>query len=143
MDQTSSSSSSSSPSPPNNGNMSSPTLHDLMISQNSKLSSRALIDIKIRENNCDEILYSLVGNLMDYKTSLRSLQNTYIQHNLNEKNKMTLNKIQKINELLNIICDHKWIKDYIDYPDGEGCYPVVYCIDCELHKSEIEGLSKK
>lgn len=108
--------------------------HDLYIKQNALLSTNSIIDVKIKENYCSESSHILLYNLINYKSSLLTLQNTYIQYNLTEKNKDNSNKIEKINELLNIMCDHEWIEDYIDYPDGEGSYKIVYCSNCELNK---------
>ncbi len=114
--------------------------NELITKQSSYLSSNSIIDVKFKENYCDETLYTLIDNLINYKTSLLTLQKTYIQHNLLEKNRINLHKIKKINDLMNTICDHKWITDYIDYPDGEGSYPIIYCVNCELNKEELNTL---
>ena len=59
-----------------------------------------------------------------------------IKEKIKVENKLNSIK-KKINEkdiMINKLCQHEWIIDYIDKPFGEGSNMIKYCCYCELTK---------
>ena len=63
-------------------------------------------------------------------------KNNFIKKKIIIKEELTkLNKqLKETNCLLNKICKHDWVIDYIDKPFGEGSIQIKYCYHCELTK---------
>ena len=63
-------------------------------------------------------------------------KNKLIQKKIYMENKIKeINiKIKETDRLLNKICSHNWIIDYIDKPFGEGSNTIKYCEICKLVK---------
>jgi hypothetical protein len=69
--------------------------------------------------------------------------NDYINELYRQKNDISNNeffndeyeeKIENIKETLNKCCNHNWVSDEYDFPDGEGTYKLTYCQYCQLKK---------
>ena len=43
-------------------------------------------------------------------------------------------ELKLIENALNKLCQHNWITDYIDKPNGEGSDKIVFCEICNLVK---------
>lgn len=54
----------------------------------------------------------------------------YIEEQIKEINI----KLKETDSLLNKLCSHNWIIDYIDKPFGEGSNTIKYCEYCHLIK---------
>lgn len=40
----------------------------------------------------------------------------------------------QIEQVINKLCNHNWVTDFIDKPYGEGSVKIVYCDNCYLNK---------
>jgi len=43
-------------------------------------------------------------------------------------------ELKQAEQLINKLCKHNWITDFIDKPYGEGSVKIIYCEHCYLSK---------
>ena len=55
--------------------------------------------------------------------------------NLLEEELKNINKeLKQTEKVINKLCNHNWITDFIDRPYGEGSLKIIYCEHCHLNK---------
>jgi len=53
---------------------------------------------------------------------------------LEEELKNINKELKQTEKVINKLCDHNWITDFIDRPYGEGSLKIIYCDHCYLNK---------
>mgnify|MGYP001185604926 CR=1 FL=1 len=53
---------------------------------------------------------------------------------LEEKLKLINDEIFSTEKVINKLCQHSWVTDYIDNSYGDGSYKIKYCEHCYLTK---------
>ena len=52
-----------------------------------------------------------------------------------EEQLTNINKeLKQTEQVINKLCHHNWITDFIDKPYGEGSVKIIYCEHCYLNK---------
>ena len=53
---------------------------------------------------------------------------------LEEELKNINKELKQTEKVINKLCNHSWITDFIDRPYGEGSLKIIYCEHCYLNK---------
>ena len=53
---------------------------------------------------------------------------------LEEELKNVNKELKQTEQVINKLCNHNWVTDFIDRPYGEGSLKIIYCEHCYLNK---------